>query len=69
MTANSVAPNSGGTQRDFEELQTDVSHSPLWNADLAPTTIKERTWTTWNIGSLDWNECGDHYLHTCGRLY
>ncbi|HET7112737.1 MAG TPA: NCS1 family nucleobase:cation symporter-1, partial [Pyrinomonadaceae bacterium] len=40
------------TQRDFEELHTDVSHSPLWNPDLAPTTIKERTWSTWNIAAL-----------------
>jgi NCS1 family nucleobase:cation symporter-1 len=40
------------TQRDFEELQTDVSHSSLWNRDLAPTTIKERTWSTWNIAAL-----------------
>src|SRR5687768_13089618 len=40
------------TQRDFVELKTDVSHSPLWNRDLAPTTIKERTWTTWNIAAL-----------------
>jgi nucleobase:cation symporter-1, NCS1 family len=40
------------TQRDFEELKTDVSHSPLWNPDLAPTTIKERTWSTWNIAAL-----------------
>ena len=40
------------TQRDFEELQKDVSSSPLWNKDLAPTTIKERTWSTWNIAAL-----------------
>lgn len=40
------------TQRDFVELQTDVSNSPLWNPDLAPTTIKERTWSTWNIAAL-----------------
>ena len=40
------------TQRDFVELHTDVSHSPLWNKDLAPTTIKERTWSTWNIAAL-----------------
>lgn len=40
------------TQRDFEELMIDVSHSPLWNPDLAPTTIKERTWSTWNIAAL-----------------
>jgi nucleobase:cation symporter-1, NCS1 family len=40
------------SQRDFEELREDVSDSPLWNRDLAPTTIKERTWTTWNIAAL-----------------
>src|SRR5918992_3428497 len=40
------------TQQDFEELHEDVSASPLWNRDLAPTTIRERTWTTWNIAAL-----------------
>jgi NCS1 family nucleobase:cation symporter-1 len=40
------------SQRDFEELEEDVSHSPLWNRDLAPTTIRERTWSTWNIAAL-----------------
>jgi NCS1 family nucleobase:cation symporter-1 len=38
--------------RDFVELDRDVSKSPLWNRDLAPTTIKERTWSTWNIAAL-----------------
>ncbi|HVF92072.1 MAG TPA: NCS1 family nucleobase:cation symporter-1 [Blastocatellia bacterium] len=38
--------------RDFVELSEDVSHSPLWNRDLAPTTIKERTWSTYNIAAL-----------------
>lgn len=38
--------------RDFVELSEDVSGSPLWNRDLAPTTIKERTWTTYNIAAL-----------------
>src|SRR3954470_19184900 len=38
--------------REFEELTTDVSASPLWNHDLAPTTIKQRTWSTWNIAAL-----------------
>jgi NCS1 family nucleobase:cation symporter-1 len=37
---------------DFVELRVDMSSSPLWNRDLAPTTIKERTWTTWNIAAL-----------------
>src|SRR5215217_5904288 len=47
-----MTTESPTTQRDFVELQTDVSHSPLWNRDLAPTTIKERTWSTWNIAAL-----------------
>src|SRR5499426_3738270 len=38
--------------QDFEELRKDVSRSPLWNRDLAPTTIRERTWSTWNIAAL-----------------
>lgn len=47
-----MTTESPATQRDFVELHTDVSHSPLWNRDLAPTTIKERTWSTWNIAAL-----------------
>ncbi|HEY7913353.1 MAG TPA: NCS1 family nucleobase:cation symporter-1 [Blastocatellia bacterium] len=38
--------------RDFVELKEDLSASPLWNHDLAPTTIKERTWSTYNIAAL-----------------
>ena len=30
----------------------DLSHSPLWNHDLAPTTAAQRTWTTYNIAAL-----------------
>ncbi|MEQ1765144.1 MAG: NCS1 family nucleobase:cation symporter-1 [Pyrinomonadaceae bacterium] len=37
---------------DFVELSEDVSASPLWNHDLAPTTIEQRTWSTWNIAAL-----------------
>lgn len=44
--------NETSDHRDFEELQTDVSSSPLWNQDLAPTTIDQRTWSTWNIAAL-----------------
>ena len=50
--ADSTASDIAITQRDFEELRKDVSASPLWNKDLAPTTIKERTWSTWNIAAL-----------------
>jgi len=38
--------------REFVELNEDVSASPLWNHDLAPTTIGQRTWSTWNIAAL-----------------
>lgn len=37
---------------EFVELNEDVSGSPLWNQDLAPTTIGQRTWSTWNIAAL-----------------
>jgi nucleobase:cation symporter-1, NCS1 family len=52
MASNLIANEIAATQRDFEELHADVSGSPLWNHDLAPTTIKERTWSTWNIAAL-----------------
>ena len=38
--------------RDFVELLEDMSRSPLWNPDLAPTTIAQRTWTLYNIAAL-----------------
>jgi nucleobase:cation symporter-1, NCS1 family len=31
---------------------TELSGSPLWNPDLAPTTLAQRTWTTYNIAAL-----------------
>src|SRR5205823_11246501 len=37
---------------DFVELTTDVSASPLWNRDLAPTPLDRRTWSTYNIAAL-----------------
>ena len=53
MAKKSTSPSDIAlTQHDFEELRRDVSASPLWNRDLAPTTIKERTWSTWNIAAL-----------------
>jgi NCS1 family nucleobase:cation symporter-1 len=39
-------------KNDFFELKEDISASPLWNKDLAPTTIGQRTWSTWNIAAL-----------------
>ena len=49
---DSISSPDATTERDFVELTKDVSGSPLWNKDLAPTTIKERTWSTWNIAAL-----------------
>jgi len=40
------------SSRDFVELTEDVSSSPLWNPDLAPTTIARRTWSTYHIAAL-----------------
>ena len=37
---------------DFVELREDCSHSPLWNADLAPTRIEQRNWSVYHIASL-----------------
>ena len=37
---------------DFVELSEDVSGSPLWNADLAPTPLSRRTWSTYHIAAL-----------------
>ena len=37
---------------EFIELHEDVPDSPLWNADLAPTPLSRRTWTTYNIAAL-----------------
>ncbi len=50
MATHQTASSEG--KPDFVELNEDVSRSPLWNHDLAPTTIKERTWTTYNIAAL-----------------
>jgi nucleobase:cation symporter-1, NCS1 family len=37
---------------DVVELTEDVSHSPLWNPDLAPTPLSRRTWSTYHIAAL-----------------
>ncbi len=52
MATDTTRTGIESSRRDFVELKTDVSSSPLWNPDLAPTTIRERTWSTWNIAAL-----------------
>src|SRR2546423_1652369 len=51
MTTQAI-PISVGAQTDFVELTHDVSASPLYNADLAPTTIAQRKWSVWSIAAL-----------------
>ncbi|MBP2643233.1 MAG: pucI [Firmicutes bacterium] len=34
------------------ELKADVSNSSLYNSDLAPTTLRERNWSTYNFAAL-----------------
>ena len=51
MTTGAIE-HAAAERRDFVELHEDVSASPLWNKDLAPTTIAQRTWSTWHIAAL-----------------
>ncbi len=37
---------------DFVTTDEDLSQSPLWNPDLAPTALARRTWSTYNIAAL-----------------
>src|SRR4029079_19325158 len=37
---------------DCVELTEDVSTSPLWNADLAPTPLVRRTWSAFHLAAL-----------------
>jgi NCS1 family nucleobase:cation symporter-1 len=42
----------GTPAADFVEVTEDLSASPLWNQDLAPTPLERRTWTTYHIAAL-----------------
>ncbi len=37
---------------DVVEVTEDLSGSPLWNPDLAPTPLAKRTWSTYHIAAL-----------------
>ena len=54
MSAAHRQPQEGvaSTNADFVELTEDVSGSPLWNHDLAPTSLASRTWSTYHIAAL-----------------
>jgi nucleobase:cation symporter-1, NCS1 family len=45
-------PPGHAPTRDFVELHEDVSGSPLWNPDLAPTPLSRRAWSTYHIAAL-----------------
>jgi len=66
MTAQSTT----ASQIDFVELTQDVSHSPLWNADLAPTTIAQRKWSVWSIAALwiSMSACIPTYMLASGLI-
>jgi NCS1 family nucleobase:cation symporter-1 len=51
-TADSPAASRSPAATDFVELHEDMSHSPLWNPDLAPTPLSRRTWSTYHIAAL-----------------
>jgi len=42
----------GANSSEFVTTTEDLSQSPLWNPDLAPTSIDRRTWSTYNIAAL-----------------
>ena len=51
MTTQS-APDAATYSADFVTTSEDLSQSPLWNPDLAPTPLERRTWSTYNIAAL-----------------
>src|SRR6187402_1710731 len=46
MTASTIATSH------LPGASADVAESPLSNADLAPTTPAQRTWSVWSIAAL-----------------
>jgi NCS1 family nucleobase:cation symporter-1 len=46
------APTGAAYSADFVTTSEDLSRSPLWNEDLAPTPLERRTWSTYNIAAL-----------------
>jgi NCS1 family nucleobase:cation symporter-1 len=47
-----MAPAAAVYSPDFVTTDEDLRDSPLWNADLAPTPLARRTWSTYNIAAL-----------------
>jgi len=51
-TADAPSPLGIAYTPDATATTDDLSASPLWNADLAPTSPARRTWSTYNIAAL-----------------
>jgi NCS1 family nucleobase:cation symporter-1 len=45
-TPAEIVPEHAGSDAE------DITRSPLWNPDLAPTPPERRTWSTYNIAAL-----------------
>lgn len=54
MSTNNPSNSTAVKAGEFYELQTgdDVRNSQHYNEDIAPTQVKERTWSTWNVAAL-----------------
>src|SRR5689334_6309373 len=68
--AISISDLAQRQRHDFVELTTDVSASPLYNADLAPTTIAQRKWSVWSIAALwiSMSACIPTYMLASGLI-
>src|SRR5258705_1450777 len=69
MTTQAI-PTTGNERHDVVELTHDVSSSPLYNADLAPTTIAQRKWSVWSIAALwiSMSACIPTYMLASGLI-
>ena len=52
MTTPAAATHPAPYTPDVVVTREDLSDSPLWNPDLAPTPPERRTWSTYNIAAL-----------------
>jgi NCS1 family nucleobase:cation symporter-1 len=52
VTTPVASTRPAGYTPDVVITQEDLSDSPLWNPDLAPTPPERRTWSTYNIAAL-----------------
>ena len=50
--ASSLSARYTADAPDVITTDEDLSDSPLWNPDLAPTPLARRTWSTYNIAAL-----------------